>query len=733
MAAGTLPALAQRTLKGSASAPVLRVTSKPQQRQLFVRSGSVEEVIDEEEAVPRASWLPALRPLTGCAGCGGFDRMDVSLSTTARSCGVQSLASQLADEQSFGAHSLSPTRFSSKQALVRSTSGQLDSARVAWSARDGSVADTRLRSSCISPDAKWQNERSRGSLRALAGTRGAATDMVATKSLKPEPLVDFHEFGRSTERLEKTLAGLKLSHDAFDPREAKLPGSPQGATNKGATGKAPSDEEVERRAERLEAYKMARRLEPELPPLPRHLETNLPPRPPPDQAIVERNASGASVVAHSKDAKMARLENQRLERANKREAVASQRSLQHEASAETFAQGLAKKRQQADAAIVAQQSKLFNLPSNTTLFAKRWLTMMAATSMLHTIQKKVEAKRAGEIIVARISMRDAVGILQRPEDKQETTQKLKLVACMYKLRYQVAQARKDAKMIFSSLSRWKTGGRFCVGLVAMSKAVYKLQAWWRVCRKRLKEARDNVSARWEQLEQQSLVRQHLTQIREAKRQAVAEEGGRRVAVPGVNVDTIPLEARLVFIEHELRARRYFLLPQLDFWAEEARRFQEEMKSANLRREAYKFLEIEMDRPNVFRWPPTRPSYSPPKHPRAEGKGRPCAESCCGRKGDAEIMEMIQRARLHRDAADGHGGWKQIPQRAPGAQGSQASTKGPAFRKGNARRGAKGGRGKEDDSAFGDVEVTEAVLKDLGMDGKDMPGLADSLAATRGSM
>merc|ERR1712176_1238079 len=103
------------------------------------------------------------------------------------------------------------------------------------------------------------------------------------------------------------------------------------------------------------------------------------------------------------------------------------------------------------------------------------------------------------------------------------------------------------------------------------------------------------------------------------------------------------------IEHELRARRYNLLPQIFIWQEDLRRWQAEVHDWEATREASHVLghnaHLERD---VFRWPPTRPSYLP------------TAE---------EILEMCNRARAH----PSNRGWTRINSTRAEDRSPQAGT------------------------------------------------------------
>merc|ERR1711862_744410 len=64
---------------------------------------------------------------------------------------------------------------------------------------------------------------------------------------------------------------------------------------------------------------------------------------------------------------------------------------------------------------------------------------------------------------------------------------------------------------------------------------------------------------------------------------------------------------------------------------------------------------------VFRSCTSCPSYMPPAHPVSETtRGMPCPDWCRGRKGDADILDMVVRAHTT------HGnGWRKVPMKGSG--------------------------------------------------------------------
>lgn len=109
---------------------------------------------------------------------------------------------------------------------------------------------------------------------------------------------------------------------------------------------------------------------------------------------------------------------------------------------------------------------------------------------------------------------------------------------------------------------------------------------------------------------------------------------------------IDQHTRTRFIENELRARRYFLLPKLERWEQDREAWKKDMEEWSMEVEADHLMghHVGLD---LFRWPPNRPTFMPPTHFRDHqdpASGKPCPESCPGRKGDIMILDMWKRAR-----------------------------------------------------------------------------------------
>merc|ERR1712107_195448 len=96
-----------------------------------------------------------------------------------------------------------------------------------------------------------------------------------------------------------------------------------------------------------------------------------------------------------------------------------------------------------------------------------------------------------------------------------------------------------------------------------------LQRWWRDVSKRLKDIRDRISKRWERLERAELTRELNKAAPLPKRGGIAQ-APQLPLEEKIQLEKLSDAVRLRFIENEMRARRYLLLPQIQLWQQEVK-------------------------------------------------------------------------------------------------------------------------------------------------------------------
>lgn len=753
MADVKLPILPPSALRSTASAPSLpgRTASLDGLEALLDGEALQARGADPREPRPvppqAALWLPALRPLTGCAGGGKVNAWEGSLATTARSFGVQS--------RCFTEISLPPTSrtASSKATMVDYSVKKSNSMPTLRS----TGAQKRLADG-VSRPATVQNERAQSSLRTLVNGQRTST-RTHKKLSKKESFyslgssvgfsMDEQGFLQAAGDMDKKLTQLKSGMDAFDPRQVAVK---QGlsSTSNSIQDKSKGGEEEEdhdHRAEKFEAYKMCRRLEPEPPPLCRNLEQDLPPKTPPDQAIVLRNAKPDALSCWLPHERKGRLDIQKRSRDIRLQEAASRGQQQLEASTQLYAKILAQKRQQAEAAKEAKRKDGHGTskPAKTSTFAEQWLSSLAAAAFAHRLklatEKTKKRQQRGQCL------REAV-TMTFPGDDQKLLARLKFFAATIKMRHQINECREHAKVCWQALKEWNPSAKIYTHFKAMALKIARIQTWWRARSRVIRAAREHISQRFQAIERQELTKEHSRRLfeglsansnRSSKQGARSSPPPRRAIKPTamlpledfIQLERLSDEVRYRFLDNELRARRYLLLPRIAIWEEDVRRWREDVKMEVDDRVAKKVVQA-CTEPQLFKFPPMRPSYLPPAHPDHQAFKAGCVEGCCGRRGDEQILDMVKRARAARDRSGGSGGWIEIPTKEADQGSKPKGRSGSKHGSGTARsRGSCGSAvaqsstaPAEQPSPFGD-DVTEVEMKAFGMDGADMPCLSDA--------
>eukprot|EP00928_Gymnodinium_smaydae_P011279 TRINITY_DN14182_c1_g1_i6.p1 TRINITY_DN14182_c1_g1~~TRINITY_DN14182_c1_g1_i6.p1 ORF type:complete len:505 (-),score=68.79 TRINITY_DN14182_c1_g1_i6:135-1529(-) len=347
---------------------------------------------------------------------------------------------------------------------------------------------------------------------------------------------------------------------------------------------------------------------------------------------------------------------------------------------------------------------------------------------------------------------DQAKLLERIEQDDSVNKTLCLSVMQMKRKLIVSKRRHASRMMWTCLKKWSRGP-FFVMMQMFTRKLRSIQRWWRSCRQRLHQIRDELAARWLQLETAEYAKDDASPAAltaGAAAGATLAGPGSPVSPAGRKMGRAPTlttsgmtsgaasttavgtraslqddrllseAARLRFIEHEMRARRYFILPAVALWEQEWARWEAtvfNVRAISSGENAKEKLSI-----SPFKWPPIRPSYLPASH--AHDAHEPCPRDCPGRDGDREILSMIQAARRKPRG----GGWQEIPPSRPGRatlprNGQRSSAPAPS----NARAATKQ-RSKEPPASgpFGDVQDEELLR--WGIDPELLPGSGGPKAA-----
>lgn len=547
----------------------------------------------------------------------------------------------------------------------------------------------RLYTGSLSPPTDFENERgamSHSVLSALAKRRPGGLQRQTTTtnfSVKPQ---GFEDFAENANQLASSLDQLRVRHQAFEGQ--RIERGTKAVTSSKKLNKDTEHEDAERRAERLESYKMCRSIEPELPPLvliasPSDVATCR------DMDIVRRNKSPDVVLSWAMGARdhlvKAKFEHDAQRRDICYQACQELQMVQHQ----RWEEAVIRKRLQADRAKKMKKNQPTTVSTEETFDPTGWFKAYAVHAFARTIYTDVVSIIRGRgvettgqpIAPASVKQSAASSIALRAIHMRETksdprvTRVFALLSVCFKRKLEVKRQRQAAKIMCSSLLEWRSSGRFFVSMQKFLEQIRTLQAWWRSCSRRLRELRDKLSRRWVQLEREALMRElqllDKTEADKAEKERVTKGGKKRATTTKeqlrlsmedrIDISMVEEPVRIRFIENELRARRYMSLPAIALWEEQLAQWHAGLMSMAEDTAINDVLRIEKkNRPpemiGFCQWPPVRPSYVPGAHPQAEARGARCGPSCPGVKGDEEVRAMWRVARRHPHG----GGWKEIP-------------------------------------------------------------------------
>eukprot|EP00434_Breviolum_minutum_P029842 symbB.v1.2.026384.t1/scaffold2559.1/size125745/3 len=509
----------------------------------------------------------------------------------------------------------------------------------------------------LSPKASKENARAGSDLFSLGKQKKAGAGAASSGKTKAE-FIDQAKLVKDFDKLTSALGEVKNMFEGFDPRRtakqltlSDLLAGAQGQKEDSGAGEDGDAEEAlreakERLAERLQAYKFARRIEPEMPPLAPLPPSGLSPRKAPLQTLVAIRVW----LPHNRKA---RISNFAEDRDNRRQMYQSQRIRIIEESACLLQEDLERKERQASNALQAKlRTESRDFP------AAKWFALIWAAGFLRQIQQDQKQRKVPVLERVQYFEEHQESLLVKrskltaPQMKEALTSDVSMhPACdspisivsnffrlftsyvaSIRMRRKIIMAKLNAKKVYQAMRSWQVAGRVIFALKNVAFQARKLQRFWRQCSARLHDQREKISQRWERLE-----RQELTQ--EFSKWERPPPVGRRGSTASLSMEdkvNMEMAERMTFLENELRARRYFLLPAIANWERECQRWHEDYNQRLEHKRAFQALgqEFEESAEHAFSFPPSRPMHLPPAHPVGEAtRGAVCSIGCPGRRGN----------------------------------------------------------------------------------------------------
>lgn len=529
------------------------------------------------------------------------------------------------------------------------------------------------------------------------------------------------EFERDVVGLSSSLDDLSRRHNSFEGHfldRGNVGKKQQGKKGEGEAKVGKAAEKQDRR-ERVKAYKWCRKMEPELPPLTLNIGGGDAP-PKKEFPCLGKNASEALVSAGKPDMKKEHMESRKkilLVRRNTAVLVAE--NLLEEQRTK-FDDDLKNKEARAGKLLALKEREAAAM-RNKGFPADRWFTFMAINAFAKALQEEVKLSHmppAERVKLAKLKSKQpddmdmenlspSMALAARTAALMEETAVINgmgTLAYVYKAKLAIGRQRRSAEKMCSLLKLLRNSGRFFVSMQKFTKTIKRLQVWWRECSKRLKQIHEKMTRRWLKVETQELSKELNVAVPLPSPGSAGKKVFRLSLEERIEIERVDEFTRSRFLEHELRARRYGLLPAIRCWEEDVAKWHRDAEELKVMSDAAQVLSIDKRKtqPQSFNWPPTRPSYMPPDHPSAEKFGNRCPENCHGRKGDAQVLAMYRACLEHRDTPGG-GGWKEIPvprQSLPTASGKGAPKPKGAPSSPSKKRQQKGGN-EDQERPFGE--------------------------------
>jgi len=485
-------------------------------------------------------------------------------------------------------------------------------------------------------------------------------------------VVDVQGFVNDLEETQTSLADLKQRLVNFDPSNEDL-GSPGG---KRATRVAKPDdhhamtfqhEEMDLES-RIDAYKMCRRIEPDLPPLtPLTDEDILAQRSPKkSEAIVNRNASPQELQRSTPAARRARAAERKQLLASRLATAAQQREAFAEQTLKAYATAEVSRINEGGAiapAIVQKQC------------AQRWFSVLLMAGFAKQLREELQVRKMSRVSLLMLmeTQHERLKVLGQTSkfvadalkfrealQEQQNRERFEMVAHMLKRKLRVKIRRQHTKVIARCLSSWKLPARCFISLRKYASLIKMLQRWWRETSKHLKEQRDHIVRRWLRLEHpeqfletakpgagmSSAAAHDSVTVKKKATLAAARMTSFGFNPLGGEDDPITSQRRNRCVEYELRYRRYELLPRIYLWEDDFEAYLQGMKKWRIAKQEAKEKgeNVEQVPAPLVQWPPMRPTYAIPGHLRSEEKGGECPPWCPGRVGDQQILDMAEQFR-----------------------------------------------------------------------------------------
>lgn len=564
--------------------------------------------------------------------------------------------------------------------------------------------------------------------------------------------IDGERFDRQATRLTSSLTNIRERHATFVPitaaereRAAVFDSPAKGKSPKSGKPNDEEDDEEELFKEKVQAWKFVRKIETEvLPPLV-HKPSELPPELHivKDQSVVNFNMRSDVLMRNSPENQLEWLAYRGASREAHQCVVAEMRARRRADLMEKRKAAAFKVREKANQEIVADAE--FMRDAGEDGRAARWIIDFAMLSFVFLAHEeiKLRVKLKGKQMEKYIKKNEprllrsvtttnfsksAICISQALRDPERRGRML-MISAMFGKVIRRAERRVQSTRMAECLVKWRGCGKLFLLLKRYAAQIKFIQGWWRYRRAKLQEAKMKFAKRWLNMERAIIIRDIKTRDLQANapkepnlpfqksspsrdgtphsRGATATPNSRgnkkkakqhsEQAIPmeeRIQLQLIPEETRMTFIEHELRARRFAMLPEIILWEQDFKSWTREVAAFQEHERALNVMGVGGATHAFFRFPPARPTYLPPEFGPEKAKG------------NEELFDMIRRCRANPYG----GGWTGIKKKELGTSVTTMMT--IELKRKKREAALKADPTIDPDNPFGDIDDEDPLRQEL---------------------
>jgi len=421
---------------------------------------------------------------------------------------------------------------------------------------------------------------------------------------------------------------LRQRQTTFEPTSQKLA---RGRSAADLAERRHQNQHKEGFTERLQAWKYVRRIEPELPPLPSLQSLGPAPQWERAQDKVLMNLSSAALEKYRPQERLESIAAKAVEQRHRQQQVKAQK-LERRASRTQAIKDNLRKDRGAEMVVLSPRFEAGGIFQAYGGQRNSWLVVLVVGSVAKGLQDN--------LLFSRMACSEQHALLEKIGDKAPIMGKLMrevhdikvtlsspdvkrglmLLSCVLAGRRAIKRRQLAARVMTNCLHSWSMAGTLHLRFRRIARGVVLIQVFWRTWQSKLRRIFLRVNHQFVTYEKKVIVRELREEANKSKAPSTLTYENQ------ILFKRVEEKDREHFLVRELRWRRWHLLPKLNQWSSEYRRWLQQVREYKALQECVKFLGGDPgDALPLFLFPPPTPSYAP---------------------NEQDIADMLQRCRKH---------------------------------------------------------------------------------------